>query len=94
MDTPSGKRVVVQVDADDTDNRFPLLIADKEDYADVDVSVKGKAISGKGETRGSAWSSGSVTPRATTSSGPTPWRTTSGFTRWWTAAGNNLPEPT
>lgn len=46
-DAPSGKRVVVQVDADDTDNRFPVLIADKEDYADVDVSVKGKAISGK-----------------------------------------------
>jgi hypothetical protein len=46
---PSGKRVVVQVDADDTDNRFPVLIADKEDYADVDVSLKGKAISGKGD---------------------------------------------
>ena len=48
-DAPSGKRVVVQTDADDTDNRFPVLIADKEDYADVDVSVKGKAISGKGD---------------------------------------------
>jgi hypothetical protein len=46
-DAPSGIRVVVQVDADDTDNRFPVLIADKEDYADVDVSVKGQAISGK-----------------------------------------------
>jgi 3-keto-disaccharide hydrolase len=46
-DAPSGKRVVVQTDTDDTDNRFPVLIADKEDYADVDVSVKGKAISGK-----------------------------------------------
>jgi hypothetical protein len=44
---PSGRQVVVQTDADDTDNRFPVLIADKEDYADVDVSVKGKAISGK-----------------------------------------------
>ncbi len=48
-DAPSGKQVVVQTDADDTDNRFPVLIADKEDYADVDVSVKGKAISGKGD---------------------------------------------
>jgi hypothetical protein len=48
-DAPSGKRVVVQVDADDTDNRFPVLIADKEDYVDVDVSLKGKAISGKGD---------------------------------------------
>ena len=46
---PSGKRVVVQTDADDTDNRFPVLIADKEEYSDVDVSVKGKAISGKGD---------------------------------------------
>ena len=46
-DAPSGKQVVVQTDADATDNRFPVLIADKEDYADVDVSVKGKAISGK-----------------------------------------------
>ena len=48
-DAPSGKQVVVQTDADATDNRFPVLIADKEDYADVDVSVKGKAISGKGD---------------------------------------------
>jgi hypothetical protein len=44
---PSGKQVVVQTDADTADNRFPVLIADKEDYADVDLSVKGKAISGK-----------------------------------------------
>jgi hypothetical protein len=48
-DAPSGKRVVVQTDADTTDNRFPVLIADKEDYVDVDVSLKGKAISGKGD---------------------------------------------
>ena len=48
-DAPSGKRVVVQTDANGTDNRYPVLIADKEDYADVDVSVKGKAISGKGD---------------------------------------------
>ncbi len=48
-DSPSGKHVVVQTDAEATDNRFPVLIADKEDYADVDVSVKGKAISGKGD---------------------------------------------
>lgn len=46
-DAPSGNRVVVQADADATDSRFPVLIVDKEDYADVDVSVKGKAISGK-----------------------------------------------
>lgn len=44
---PSGKHVVVQTDADSTDTRFPVLIADKGDYGDVDVSVKGKALSGK-----------------------------------------------
>jgi hypothetical protein len=48
-DAPSGKRVVVQTDADGTDNRYPVLIAAKEDYTDMDVSVKGKAISGKGD---------------------------------------------
>ena len=44
---PSDKQVVVQTDAEATDNRFPVLIADKGDYADVDVSLKGKAVSGK-----------------------------------------------
>jgi hypothetical protein len=46
-EAPSGKRVVVQTGANDTDKRFPVLIADKEAYADVDVSVQGKAITGK-----------------------------------------------
>jgi hypothetical protein len=46
-DAPSGKHVVEQTDADPTDTRFPVLIADKGEYADLDVSVKGKAISGK-----------------------------------------------
>lgn len=46
-DAPSGKNVVVQTDADATDTRFPVLIADNGEYADVDVSVKGKALSGK-----------------------------------------------
>src|SRR2546426_888801 len=46
-DAPSGKHVVEQTDADSTDTRFPVLIADKGDYADLDVSVKGKALSGK-----------------------------------------------
>jgi len=44
---PSGRQVVVQTDADPTRNRYPMLIADKGEYADLDVSVKGKAISGK-----------------------------------------------
>src|SRR6266540_4291597 len=46
-DAPSGKHVVEQTDEDPTDTRFPVLTADKGEYADLDVSVKGKAISGK-----------------------------------------------
>ena len=46
-DSPSGKHVVEQTNADSTDTRFPVLIADKGEYADLDVSVKGKALSGK-----------------------------------------------
>jgi hypothetical protein len=46
-DAPSGKNVVVQTDADRTDTRFPVLIADNGDYADLDISMKAKAISGK-----------------------------------------------
>src|SRR5450631_213939 len=48
-DAPSGKRAVVQTDADPTDARYPVLIADSGDYADLDVSMKAKAISGKGD---------------------------------------------
>jgi hypothetical protein len=47
VDAPSGKHVVEQTDADKTDYRFPVLIADKGEYSDLEVSVKGKAISGK-----------------------------------------------
>ncbi len=46
-DARSGKHVVVQTDADSTDTRFPVLIADKGEYGDLGVSVKGKALSGK-----------------------------------------------
>lgn len=46
-DAPSGKHVVVQTDADSTDTRFPVLIADKGEYGDVEVSVKGTALSGR-----------------------------------------------
>ena len=38
-DARSGKHVVVQTDADATDTRFPILIADKGEYSDLDVSV-------------------------------------------------------
>ena len=44
---PSGKQVVQQTDADRTDARYPILIADKGEYADADVSVKAKSLSGK-----------------------------------------------
>ena len=46
-DAPSGKHVVEQTDADSTDYRFPVLIANQGEYGDVDLSVKGKALSGK-----------------------------------------------
>ena len=48
-DAPSGKHVVEQTDADPTDVRFPVLIADDGEYADLEVSAKAKAISGKGD---------------------------------------------
>ena len=44
---PSGSHVVEQTDADRTDVRFPVLIADKGEYSDLDASMKGKALSGK-----------------------------------------------
>jgi len=44
---PSGSHVVEQTDADKTDVRFPVLTADKGEYSDLDVSMKGKALSGK-----------------------------------------------
>ena len=46
-DAPSGKHVVEQTDGDPTDVRFPVLVADSGEYADLDVSMKAKAISGK-----------------------------------------------
>lgn len=46
-DAPSGKHVVEQTDADKTDYRFPVLIADKGEYGDLDLSVKAKALSGR-----------------------------------------------
>lgn len=45
-DAPSGKHVVVQTDADKTDTRFPVLIADGSEYSDLDLSMKAKSISG------------------------------------------------
>ncbi len=48
-DAPSGKYVVVQTDADKADSRFPVLIADGADYADLDLSMRAKVISGKAD---------------------------------------------
>jgi hypothetical protein len=46
-DAPTGKRAVVQTDANPTDVRYPVLIAENGEYSDLDVSMKAKAISGK-----------------------------------------------
>jgi hypothetical protein len=45
-DAPSGRMVVHQVSTGG-DMRFPILIYDKIDAADIDLSVKFKAVSGK-----------------------------------------------
>src|SRR6266568_1049251 len=46
-DAPNGKHVVEQTDANSTNTRFPVLIADNGEYTDLDLSVKGKALSGQ-----------------------------------------------
>jgi hypothetical protein len=46
-DAPSAGNVLAQTDADSTDDRFPVAVADKPELADVAVSVKCKPISGK-----------------------------------------------
>lgn len=43
---PSKPNVVAQASTDQTDYRFPLLIADDATYRDLDLSVKFKAVSG------------------------------------------------
>jgi hypothetical protein len=44
---PSGGNVLAQLDADDTDYRFPVAVADAPSFADGVVSVKCKPVSGK-----------------------------------------------
>jgi len=46
-DAPSGGHVLAQLDADDTDYRFPVAVADQPAVADVRVSVRCKPVSGK-----------------------------------------------
>jgi len=43
---PSKPNVIAQTSTDQTDYRFPLLIADEASFQDLDVSVKFKAVSG------------------------------------------------
>ncbi len=43
---PSKPNVVAQTSTDQTDYRFPLLIADERSFQDLDLSVKFKAVSG------------------------------------------------
>jgi len=46
-DAPSGGSVLAQTDADSTDYRFPVAVADKPELADLALSVKCKPVSGK-----------------------------------------------
>jgi hypothetical protein len=46
-DAPSGKHVLAQLDADNTDDRYPVAVADAPSVADATVSVKCKPVSGK-----------------------------------------------
>jgi hypothetical protein len=48
-DDPAHKNVLVQSDADKTDYRFPVAIYDPFTAAEVNLSVKFKAISGRGD---------------------------------------------
>ena len=43
---PSKPNVVAQTSTDQTDYRFPLLIADEGSFQDLDISIKFKAVSG------------------------------------------------
>ena len=46
-DAPSKPNVLVQTDADPTDYRFPVAVADNTSFQDVKLSVSCKPISGK-----------------------------------------------
>lgn len=45
-DAPSAGRVLMQADDDDTNHRYPCVLATAGRFADVRVEVKGKGISG------------------------------------------------
>jgi hypothetical protein len=46
-DAPSGGNVLAQIDADKTDYRFPVAVADAPALADLTLSVKCKPVSGQ-----------------------------------------------
>lgn len=46
-DAPSGRRVLVQLDLDETSARFPLLVAERPLLRDLRVGVRCKALSGR-----------------------------------------------
>jgi hypothetical protein len=46
-DAPSGGQALAQTDADDTDYRFPVAVADQPAFKDLRLSVKCKTTSGK-----------------------------------------------
>ena len=46
-DAPSGGHVLAQLDADDTDYRFPVAVADGPTVGDLRLSVRCKPVSGK-----------------------------------------------
>ena len=46
-DAPSAGNVLAQIDADATDYRFPVAVADAPSYGDVSVSVRCKPVSGR-----------------------------------------------
>jgi hypothetical protein len=46
---PTQPNVLAQISADDTDYRFPLVIADEGSFRDLEMSVKFKPVSGNGD---------------------------------------------
>jgi hypothetical protein len=46
-DAPSGRRVLVQVDVDETSARFPLLVAERPLLRDLRVAVRCKPVAGR-----------------------------------------------
>ena len=55
-DAPSGRQVLAQTDADRTSYRFPLMVSNSPNVADVELSVRFRAVSGeKDAAAGLVW---------------------------------------